>query len=65
MGMGDRPWSDRAPQAGSKELERDRVENDRPIPYDLDACPRCGYRLEAILWGWTNCPECGLHFECC
>ncbi len=38
-------------------------ENDPP--QDLDACPRCGYSLRDIRWGQTNCPNCGLHFECC
>jgi hypothetical protein len=34
-------------------------------PTDLDYCPRCGQKMEAIVWGQTNCPRCGLHFECC
>jgi hypothetical protein len=32
---------------------------------DLEACPRCGFLIQQILWGRTNCPNCGLHFECC
>ncbi len=34
-------------------------------PTDLDACPRCGEPIEDLVWGQTNCPRCGLHFECC
>jgi hypothetical protein len=34
-------------------------------PRDLDACPRCGLEIDEIIWGKTNCPGCGLHFECC
>jgi uncharacterized protein (UPF0212 family) len=34
-------------------------------PPDLDACPRCGQPIDEIIWGQTNCPNCGLHFECC
>ncbi|HLE13563.1 MAG TPA: hypothetical protein VI776_02360 [Anaerolineales bacterium] len=34
-------------------------------PSDLDACPRCGEPIALIVWGQTNCPRCGLHFECC
>lgn len=37
----------------------------KPPPKDLERCPRCGYRVEEILWGSTDCPNCGLHFECC
>jgi hypothetical protein len=36
-----------------------------PAETDLDACPRFGEPVEAIIWGQTNCPRCGLHFECC
>jgi transposase len=49
----------------------DRVEKTKndPIeatpPRDLDVCPRCGYFIGTITWGKTNCPNCGLHFECC
>ncbi len=32
---------------------------------DLDACPRCGEPIDDLVWGQTNCPRCGLHFECC
>jgi hypothetical protein len=32
---------------------------------DLDTCPRCGSFVGLIIWGNTNCPLCGLHFECC
>jgi hypothetical protein len=32
---------------------------------DLEACPRCGQKIEKIIWGQTNCPRCGLHFEWC
>jgi hypothetical protein len=35
------------------------------LPGDLDACPRCGCFIGTIIWGQTNCPNCGLHFECC
>ncbi len=35
------------------------------VPHDLEGCPRCGQRIEHIIWGQTNCPRCGLHFECC
>jgi len=38
---------------------------DEPPPVDLEACPRCGERIEVVIWGQTNCPRCGLHFECC
>jgi uncharacterized Zn finger protein (UPF0148 family) len=34
-------------------------------PVDLVACPRCGEPIEELVWGQTNCPRCGLHFECC
>jgi hypothetical protein len=34
-------------------------------PKDLDTCPRCGSFVGKIIWGHTNCPSCGLHFECC
>ena len=34
-------------------------------PQDLESCPRCGLKITEILWGKTNCPNCGLHFECC
>jgi uncharacterized protein (UPF0212 family) len=34
-------------------------------PIDLEECPRCGQKIDDILWGQTNCPRCGLHFECC
>jgi hypothetical protein len=41
-------------------------EPEEPHPdRELDACPRCGERIAAIVWGQTNCPRCGLHFECC
>jgi len=36
-----------------------------PAKTDLDACPRCGEPVGVIIWGQTNCPRCGLHFECC
>ena len=36
-----------------------------PAKMDLDTCPRCDEPVEAIIWGQTNCPCCGLHFECC
>ncbi len=39
--------------------------NSSELPSDLDACPRCGEPLDEIRWGRTNCPRCGLHFECC
>ena len=32
---------------------------------DLDSCPRCGHLIDEIIWGQTNCDNCGLHFECC
>jgi diamine N-acetyltransferase len=32
---------------------------------DLHACPRCGETVGEIRWGQTDCPRCGLHFECC
>ena len=35
------------------------------ITSDLDFCLRCGQPIEEIIWGITNCPRCGLHFECC
>lgn len=35
------------------------------LPNDLEACPRCGERIHDLVWGQTNCPRCGLHFECC
>jgi hypothetical protein len=35
------------------------------LPDDLERCPRCGLKIEKILWGKTDCPNCGLHFECC
>ncbi len=39
---------------------------DPPQPKtDLEACPRCGEPVAEIIWGQTNCPRCGLHFECC
>jgi hypothetical protein len=39
---------------------------EEPYPdRELDACPRCGERIATIVWGQTNCPRCGLHFECC
>lgn len=34
-------------------------------PGSLDFCPRCGEKIAEIIWGQTNCPSCGLHFECC
>lgn len=34
-------------------------------PQDLERCPRCGFVVKEIRWGQTNCPNCGLHFECC
>jgi transposase len=34
-------------------------------PKDLETCPRCGSFVGKIIWGQTNCPNCGLHFECC
>jgi hypothetical protein len=41
-------------------------DSDRKItPKDLDTCPRCGSFIGKIIWGHTNCPVCGLHFECC
>jgi hypothetical protein len=30
-----------------------------------ETCPRCGTKIEEVIWGKTNCPNCGLHFECC
>lgn len=42
----------------------DLSETENP-PQDLDFCPRCGQKIEQIIWGKTNCPRCGLHFECC
>jgi hypothetical protein len=43
-------------------IERPETET---TPGDLDFCPRCGQKIEEIIWGNTNCPRCGLHFECC
>jgi hypothetical protein len=40
-------------------------DDDPPLPPDLDACPRCGEPVAIIIWGQSNCPTCGLHFECC
>jgi transposase len=44
-------------------LKEKREEADPP--QDLDFCPRCGEKIAEIIWGKTNCPRCGLHFECC
>lgn len=43
-------------------IERPETE---AAPGDLDFCPRCGQKIAEIIWGSTNCPRCGLHFECC
>lgn len=40
-------------------------EYEEPVPQNLDDCPRCGEKIEEIIWGMTNCPRCSLHFECC
>jgi hypothetical protein len=41
-------------------------DGERPEPAgDLEVCPRCGSFIGTIIWGQTNCPNCGLHFECC
>ncbi len=58
-----------APQA-KPPAEQDRRANpaqgQRVDPsLDLQECPRCWLRIERIVWGRTNCPGCGLHFECC
>lgn len=38
----------------------------RPVREPLsEECPRCGTTVEQVLWGHTNCPACGLHWECC
>jgi hypothetical protein len=47
------------------EEKHQSAKNPGDAPVDLDACPRCGELLDGILWGQTNCPRCGLHFECC
>ena len=47
-------------------MDEKKPEEEKPAPpRDLEACPRCGYPLPEIVWGQTNCPRCGLHFECC
>jgi hypothetical protein len=46
-------------------MNSDSEHDDPPLPPDLEACPRCGEPVEVIIWGQTNCPTCGLHFECC
>lgn len=43
----------------------DPTEAPTALPSDLEACPRCGEPIDRIVWGLTNCPRCGLHFECC
>lgn len=43
----------------------DNEEAQPELPADLEACPRCGRFIGTIIWGQTNCPNCGLHFECC
>jgi hypothetical protein len=50
------------------EPEDNRLKDKREeanLPQDLDFCPRCGEKIPEIIWGQTNCPRCGLHFECC
>lgn len=48
-------------------IVRCRECNDRrPVKEPLaEECPRCGAIVEKVLWGHTNCPTCGLHWECC
>ncbi len=46
--------------------EEPETDDTRATPLqDIDACPRCGSFVGTIIWGQTNCPNCGLHFECC
>lgn len=30
-----------------------------------EPCPRCGTRVEGIIWGQTHCPKCDLKFSYC
>jgi hypothetical protein len=54
------------PASLSNEPENPEKEKPKPVPpKDLDTCPRCGSFVGKIIWGQTNCPKCGLHFECC
>jgi ribosomal protein S27AE len=43
----------------------DDPDEDPELPQDLERCPRCGELIADLIWGKTNCPRCGLHFECC
>ena len=45
--------------------EQVRKAEEHAEPQDLERCPRCGFVVEEIRWGQTDCPNCGLHFECC
>ena len=56
--------NDPAPQDDRVE-KNENDQTDAPPPRDLVACPRCGSFIGTIIWGKTNCPKCGLHFECC
>ena len=51
--------------APTHDVEPDENAEPEHLPAGLDACPRCGQKIETIIWGQTNCPRCGLHFECC
>jgi hypothetical protein len=39
-----------------------RVEEEPAPGQDLDRCPRCGWQIGEILWGHTDCPNCGLRY---
>ncbi len=59
----DAPGDPAPEEAGTPEMKAG-LELPAP-PRDLEFCPRCGVGMDEILWGNTNCPNCGLHFECC
>jgi DNA-directed RNA polymerase subunit RPC12/RpoP len=60
-------WKNEASLAQERNDLSDLPENpnQNDYPDDLKECPRCGQKIDDILWGQTNCPRCGFHFECC
>jgi len=53
------------PKRKTRPAEPDEPEKKERLQNDLERCPRCGLPIENIMWGKTDCPNCGLHFECC
>ena len=53
------------PKTKNPKAEKPVQKEPAKLQNDLERCPRCGLQIENIVWGRTDCPNCGLHFECC